>query len=133
MKKQYFKIISGLFVIMMFQLGCDTNTTGAQPTGMANEFQIHLQTWYAQTPVIVAIDNVQVFSDTISTGSIIGIAAVVSPKVTNGTHSLRVTIANAISKDTTFTIQDTLYISANYNSQNSQIIYYFTRNRFLYD
>ena len=133
MKTQNIIIVSSLIVILMFQLGCATNTTEAQPSNTANEFQVHLQAWYAQTPVTVAIDNVQAFADTISTGSIIGVAAIVSPKVTNGTHSLRVTIANSISKDTTFTIQDTLYISANYNSQNSQITYYFTRNRFLYD
>jgi len=112
---------------MMFQLA-DTNTTGAQPTGMANEFQIHLQTWYAQTPVIVAMIMCSVFPIPISTGSIIGIAAVVSPKVTME-HIPCVLQSQMQYQRHTFTIKHSLH-KRNYNSQNSQIIYYFTRTDF---
>jgi hypothetical protein len=132
MNKPNLKIMFVLFIIMIFQLACNT-TTETSPANMAKVFQIHLQSGFAQTPVTITIDNSQIFSDIISTSALSGVAAIVPAQVTNGTHFLRVTVSNSVSKDTTFTIQDTLYIGVNYSSQNSQINYYFTRKGFLYD
>ncbi len=132
MKKTNLEIMFVLFIIIIFLLACDTTTETSQ-ANMAKVFQIHLQSGFAQTPVTITIDNSQIYADIISTSALSGAAAIVPVQVTNGTHLLRVTVSNSISKDTSFTIQDTLYIGVNYNSQNSQIDYYFTRKGFLYD
>lgn len=131
MKIKRLEIIIVLFFIVILVWSCTTNAT--EPTSSASVFQIHLQSWFDHTPVTVSIDHSQIYSDTISTGEIIGIAHMISYQITNGTHLLHVTVSDSISKDTVFTIQDTLYIGVNFNIQNSQINFYYSRYRFLYD
>jgi hypothetical protein len=58
--------------------------------------------------VKVSVDDSQVFADTVTTGSVLAFAAIIPVKVTKGTHGLNVTVPNSASKDTTFTIADTL-------------------------
>jgi hypothetical protein len=75
--------------------------------------------------VKVAIDNSQVFADAVTTGSILAFAAIVPVQVFKGTHLLNVTVADSVSKDTTFTIADTLYIGVNYDAPIQRITYHF--------
>ena len=109
---------------------CNNNV---EPTNqdVADLFQIHLQGWFSNTPVKVRLDYSQIFIDTVTTGSIIAVAAIIPAKVYKGTHFLSVT-ADSITNDTTFTITDTLYIGVNYSSTNSRITYRFQHYPFGY-
>lgn len=124
--------------LLLSQFGCDglTGNTEMKETAQGNPakvFEVHLQWVFSQTPVKVFIDNSQLFSDTVSSSSVVGVAKIIPVSITNGLHSLRVALSNSLTKDTLFTIQDTMYIGVKYNKQNSQIEYSFTRMRFLYD
>ena len=103
------------------------------PSSLANVFQVHLQWQFSKTPVTVYIDNSVIFSDTVTSSPMVGVAKIIPAKIANGYHALRVTVLNSISKDTSFIVQDTLYIGVQYNKPNSLIEYYFTRKQFLYD
>lgn len=120
----------------MIQPACDTTTEVTSPD-FANVCQIHLQAWFSQTSVTVTVDNSRLFTGYVSTGAILGYATILPVQVTKGTHGLNVTAYNSLSspasKDTTFTVADSLYIGVNYDSTTSQIRYYFTRRPFLYD
>jgi hypothetical protein len=76
--------------------------------------EIHLRTGFDHTAVKVFVDYSQVFSDTISTGSILAFAAIFSVNLSEGKHILKVTAADSVSKGTTFVIHDTLYIGVHY-------------------
>mgnify|MGYP001610717085 FL=1 len=117
---------------LIFQSGCDS-TTETSPSSLANVFQVHLQWQFSKTPVTVFIDNSVIFSDTVSSSPMVGVAKIVPTKIVNGYHALRVTVLNSISKDTSFIVQDTLYIGVQYTKRDSLIEYYFTRKPFLYD
>ncbi len=117
--------------ISLVHFACNTATeTG--PATLAKVCEIHLQWAFNQTPVTVFVDNAQVFSGTVSSSPIVGVAEIVPVDVINGLHFLRVTVSNTVSKDSSFTVQDTLFIGVTYSQQDSHIGYYYTRNRFGY-
>jgi hypothetical protein len=115
----------------MLQPACETSTE-APPQTLADVCQIHLQSGFSNTPVKVSVDFSQVFSDTVTTGSILAFAAIIPVQVSIGTHFLNVTVANSVSKDTAFTIADTLYIGVNYDATIPGITYHFQRWPFYY-
>ena len=120
------------FVLLAGLLSCkDEGTTPAQAP-LAKVFEIHLQAWFSHTPVLISVDQSQVFANTVSTGSILAFAAIIPLQVTQGTHKLTVSIAGTVSKDTSFTISDTLFVGVSYNSTNGTINYRFQRNPFYY-
>jgi hypothetical protein len=86
-----------------------------------------LQAWFSDTPVKVAVDHSQVFADILTTHFILAFAAIIPVQVFNGTHFLSLTVAEAVSKDTTFTIADTLYIGVNSDATTPRITYHFQR------
>ena len=119
-------------VSLMVICGCaDTGTVEPEPP-LAQAFAIHLQSGYAHTPVIVSIDHARVFQDTVSTGYVLGFAAIIPVNVTQGTHTLTVTVPDTVSKDTSFTIVDTLFVAVQYSSSAHSLEYLFQRNPFYY-
>jgi len=119
-------------IFILLEPACE-RPTETPPANIANLFEIHLQSAFYHTPARVFIDNSQVFADTVSTSPLLGIAARIPAQVGKGTHIITVNVFNSIAKDTTFTIVDTLFICVNYNTSTSQLTYYFTRRRPLYD
>jgi hypothetical protein len=113
-------------------LSCEHEGTTQPQATPAKVFQIHLQSWFSNTPVFVSVDQTQVFADTVSTGYAIAVAAVIPVQVNQGTHKLGVNIANFLFKDTSFTIYDSLYVGVHYDSANAVISYRFQRNPFVY-
>ena len=119
-------------VFLMVLYGCaDTGTVEPEPP-MAQAFAIHLQSGYAHTPVIVSIDHARVFQDTVSTGYVLAFAAIIPVSVTQGMHSLTVTVPDTVSKDTTFTIVDTLFVAVQYSSSARSLEYHLQRKPFYY-
>jgi hypothetical protein len=116
----------------MVSFACKHDATTAPQAIPATAFQIHLQSGFSNTPVNVYIDQSQVFADTISTGYILAVAVIIPVQINQGVHTFGVTIPNSVSKDTSFTISDSLYIGVNYNSAKSMISYHFQRNPFYY-
>ncbi len=108
------------------------NSTKSTST-LADLCEIHLQAWFSSTPVEVSVDYAQVFDDTVTTGDILAFAAIIPVRVSSGAHVLNVTVADSISKDTTFVIADSLYIGVNYNATTLRIEYVFQRQPFPYD
>ena len=125
-------IVILFFPILMFQCACDT-TTEAPSKNFASLCQIHLQVGFSQTWVGVTIDNAKVFEGEISTIGILGYAAIIPVQVSQGTHKLNVGVFNSASKDTIFTVIDSLYIGVNYDATNAKISYIFQRHPFPYD
>ena len=127
------KYIALLFLpIFMFQCACDT-TTEAPHNDLAKFCQIHLQEGFSQTWVGVTIDNFKVFEGEISTISILGYAAIIPVQVSQGTHKLNVGVFNSTSKDTIFTIYDSLYIGVKFDAANAKLSYIIQRHPFPYD
>ncbi len=119
-------------VFLMAFYGCaDTGTVEPEPP-MAQAFAVHLQSGYAHTPVIVSIDHARVFQDTVSTGYVLAFAAIIPVNVTQGTHTLTVTVPDKVSKDTTFTIVDTLYAGVQYSAAARRIDVEFQKSPFFY-
>ena len=124
-------IVVLFLLVLLLQPACNKSTE-VLPPALADLCQIHLQGWFSHTPVKVIVDNSQVFSDTIATGSILAFAAIIPVQVSQGTHGLIVTAADLVSNDTTFTINDTLYIGVNYDEVTSNIRYVFQDRPFYY-
>ncbi len=132
MTRSQFFLISSVIFLLSIQFGCQTSTESG-PAVWAKACQIHLRSSFSNTPVTVTLDNAQVFSDTVSTNQNIGYARKIPVQVINGTHFLRVTVSQTIAKDTSFTVQDTLYIGVYFTETDSAIEYYFSREQFVYD
>jgi len=111
---------------------CNDDGTVQPGPPAAEMFQVHLQNGFSHTPVSVAVDHQSVFADTVSTNLSLALAAVIPVQVNQGTHTLSVTVPDTISKDTTFTIADTLYIAVSYSSTSRSLDFRFQRNRFYY-
>lgn len=127
------KYYSALFLfLLVFSFYSCNNNVDSNNQEIANLFQIHLQGGFSNTPVKVNVDYSQTFNDTVTTGSIIAVAAIIPVDIYKGTHLLKVTIADSITKDTTFTINDTLYIGVNYSPSTSNITYNFRHTPFPY-
>ena len=109
----------------------DENVTGSESKN-AEIFEIHLQTWFENNPVQVKFDNEIIFDDTISTGSILAYASIISLDVTQGEHYIQVIVNDSIQGDTTLTIGDSLYVAVNYNSDQKEIGFYTQNEPFAY-
>ena len=127
------KLYVFLFVPLVGLLSCKDQGTTQPQVLLAKVFEIHLQAWFSHTPVSISVDQGEVFAGTVSTGSILAFAAIIPVQVTQGTHKLTASIADSVSKDTTFTISDTLFVGVNFNPANGSIDYRFQRNRFYHD
>ncbi len=80
-------------LVLLLQPACNKSTE-VLPPAFADLCQIHLQSWFSDTPVKVIVDNSQVFADTITTGSILAFAAIIPVQVSQGAHELIVTVAD---------------------------------------
>ena len=120
------------FVLLASLLACRDEGTTQPQAPLAEVFEIHLQDGFSETPVVISVDQAQVFASTVSTGFIVAFAAIIPVQLTQGTHKLTVTIAHTVSKDTSFAISDTLFVGVSYNSTTRTIDYRFQRNRFYY-
>lgn len=125
------KYFPALFLLFAFSFYSCNNDVGPVNQEFADLFQIHLQNGFSNTPVKVRVDYSQVFFDTVSTGYVLSVAAIIPVKIRKGTHFLSVT-AGSTTSNTTFTIADTLYIGVNYSSTNSRITYRFQQYPFGY-
>jgi hypothetical protein len=117
--------------VLLLAPACDT-LTEAPPPPLADVCQIHLQTGFSHTPVKVAVDNSQVFADSVTTGLALAVAAIIPVQVSKGTHGLNVTVGSSAFKDTTFAIADTLYVGVTYDATTSRITYVLQRRPFYY-
>ena len=117
------------WTILIFFIGCSAK----DPTEPSNqEFEIHLQTWYSNTPVEVDLDNSLIMKDTISTGAIIAVAKIIPVTVSTGNHKLCV-VANETSEHMElFEIRSKLYVGVIYNPTQSYISFNFQTEKFLY-
>ena len=121
-----------LLALLVVSVSCSHNVTTQPQLTPAKAFAIHLQSWFSHTPVVVFVDESQVFADTVSTGYAVAVAAIIPVQIDQGAHLLTVTVPNQVSKDTLFTIYDTLYAAVYYDSARASIDYHFQRNRFVY-
>ncbi len=119
-------------VLAMVFLSCKDQGTNQPQGSISRAFEIHLQTWFFNTPVVVSLDGSQIFSNTVSTGSILAFAAIIPVQTIQGMHKLTVTVANSVSKDSIFMVSDTLYAGVNYNATNGNITYNLQRSGFPY-
>jgi hypothetical protein len=117
--------------VLLLQPGCNSSAKAAPPT-FADVCEIHLQSGFDKTPANVSVDFSQVFSDTVTTGLILAVAEIIPVQVYEGTHRLNLTVPNSVSKDTIFTVADTLYIGVNYDATTPRITYHFQRLPFYY-
>ena len=121
-----------LSALLVVSVSCSHDDTTQPQLIPAKAFAIHLQSWFSNTPVIVFVDESQVFADTVSTGYAVAVAAIIPVQINQGPHLLTVTIPNRVSKDTLFSIYDTLYAAVYYDSAKATIDYHFQRNQFGY-
>jgi hypothetical protein len=121
-----------LCLLLAVPLACKDEGTAPSQAPLAKLFEIHLQTGFSHSPVSVTIDRAQLFHDTVTTLSVLSLGAIVPAQVAQGTHRLNVTILGTSSRDTTFTISDTLFVGVNYSATSNTIGYTFQRNRFYY-
>lgn len=126
------KYFISLFIIITLVAGCsdDVNSTNTEPT---EQLRIDLQSGYSDTQVKIFLDNYTVFDDKVSTNDVVSVAAIIPLEVNAGTHYLKVTVNNLLTKETLFTIGDALYIGVNYSSSNLNIMFNFSDSAFLYD
>ncbi len=128
---RYFFSFSFLLIILFFVNSCDNNID-SNKSEKADHFQVDLQTWFSNVNVKVMFDNFIVFNDTVQTGSILAYAAQIPIDINKGKHSLKVTVENSISNESTFVIDDTLYVGVQYDATNSNIIFHFQKAPFPY-
>ncbi len=120
------------FSLLAAGLACRHGVTSQPQSIAADEFRIDLQWGFSNTPVVVFVDQNQVFTDTVWTLPFDPLAAIIPVQVNRGMHSLSVTIPKRVSKDTSFFIYDTLYIGVSYDSAKGLISYIFRRQPFGY-
>lgn len=131
MKRSTIFKVFGIAVISLLLLSCNKATEPESP--VADVFQIHLQAWFLQTPVEVKLDNAKVFFGAITTSELLGCALIIPLQVTPGKHSISVTVANSITKDTSFTLSDTLFVGVRFGVVDRRITYSFQKKTFRYD
>jgi hypothetical protein len=121
-------------IILLLLATLSTCNKSVEPVAQepADLFRIDLQDGFSNTPVKIFIDNSLLFADTVTTNYVISLAAIIPAQITKGMHILRTTVDNSITKDTTFTIVDTLYIGVNYNANSLSISYHFQHSPFFY-
>lgn len=129
MIKNYSALFLLLLVISFYNCNNNVDTTNQE---IANIFEIHLQGGFSYTPVKVRVDYSQIFSDTVTTIPALEVADIIPAQIYKGTHSLSITVADSITNDTTFTINDTLYIGVNYSPTTFRITYNFRHLPFRY-
>ncbi len=127
--KKFRPIVILIFVSTIF-ICCEETTSPA--IEHAEVFQVHLQGGFEQTHVQLELDEFRVFNDTITTGSILSVAAIVRLDVFQGNHKLRVIINYSIDEEKTFFVGDSLYVAVSYDSYKKDISFREQTKPFLY-
>ena len=118
------------FALFFFLFGCSSKVPNESSK---HNFEIHLQSWFSNTPVKVFFDDSLVLEDTVSTGSIIGIAKIIPMNISEGKHKLRITANGSAEYEEIFEINSTLYVGVSYESARSNISFIFQNEQFYYD
>ena len=113
-----------ILLLTLFIYGCNESS---------HDIEIHLQARYSNTPVIVFLDNSLVLADTVSTGSIIGVAEIIPMNISEGQHKLHVKANGNAVYEEEFDISSTLFVGVLYDSSQSNISFYFQSEQFYYD
>jgi hypothetical protein len=106
-------------------------TTSPKPVP-ASVFRIDLQSGFSNTPVVVYVDQSQVFADTVSTNIAVSVAAIIPVQINQGIHTLGIVIPNSVSKDTSFLVPDSLYVGVGYSALKGTIDFIFWQRPFPY-
>lgn len=115
-------------ILPLLFAGCELDGTAGEPT--AAHLEVHVQTWFHDTPVRVWIDGRQVLDDEVSTGAILAYAATISTQVGAGPHHLRARV-DGIAADTTVSVDDTLYVGVD-RMEDGRIAFHAQRTPFAY-
>ena len=125
LSRSLIKFISILIIVIMFSISCEKSTCPDNDDhNIAEKFEIHLQTHFNNTHVFIRIDGKNIFSGEVSTNYVIGLAAIISPQISKGTHEIE-TFVQGFESDTTFLVQDTLLIGIRYDDSSEEISYHF--------
>ena len=112
------------FLIILILCSCDKNTCSVDDRIIADKFEIHLQQHFNNTYVYLKIDDKSIFSGEVNTDYIINLAAIISPQIENGYHTIQTYIETNMA-DTSFTVQDSLVITITYDESQNNISFYF--------
>ena len=118
-------------IIMMFLISGCTSTDPNEV--LKHDIEIHLQSWYSNTPVEVYLDDSLILSDTVSTGYILAFASIIPMTISEGTHNLRVKANTHVEFEENFEVKSTLYVGVLYDSTQSKVLYIFQNDQFYYD
>jgi len=122
------------FVMLLFIIFVVSGCNSTDPNNISkHDIEIHLQSWFSNTPVKVFLNDSLMLSDTISTGSILAYASIIPVTLSEGEHKLHVMANKNAELEDWFEVNSTLYIGVHYDSLQSKISYIFQNNPFYYD
>ena len=117
-----------LLLAMFLLTGCGSDTSAPEPQRI---LEVHLQTWFADTPVRVEVNEMPVLDARITTGSILAFAAIVRVHVDDGRHLLEVK-ADDITGVIETVVPDTSYIGVCYNATEHHLTFIPSKRPFAY-
>lgn len=113
-----------LTLLFIFIINCEKNICSSEEREIADKFEIHLQHHFNDTYVYLKIDDKNIFSGKLNTDYIINLAAVITPQIENGYHTIQAYIESNTA-DTSFTLRDSLIIGITYNESPNNIAFCF--------
>ncbi len=129
---KYFVFSALLLIGTASLISCDKNGAGAQPLVPAT-LGVHLQGGFESDWVVVSINDVGAFQDTISTFNVLGVASVFEAKLSTGEHSITVQMNEALAQTESFPLTDSLFIGISYNMDMEVFDFVYSDEAFIYD
>ncbi len=101
---------------------CDSTDPLKEP---ADLFEIHLWEMFEDDTVQLVLDGRAVFEGVVSSDPLLGLAKIVPADILEGQHRLAVFVDGVFTNDTTFSVQDTLFVGITYDPTVPRVRFYF--------
>jgi hypothetical protein len=115
--------MAGLLLAGTLSLGCElTDAYPEEPDPesmeMAELFEVHLREGFENDSVKVILDDHLVYQNRVTTMRSLSLAGIIATPIIKGEHKISIIINSELSRDTTFTANDTLIIAVRFSDRS---------------
>jgi hypothetical protein len=118
--------LAGLLLAGTLSLGCElTDAHPEEPVvdpesvEMVDLFEVHLREGFENDSVKVILDDHLVYQNRVTTMRSLSLAGIIATPIIKGEHKISIIINSELSRDTTFTNNDTLIIAVWFSDRSS--------------
>jgi hypothetical protein len=120
----------GIISLLLFNL---LMLNSCEERGGSSPLYLHIQSDFNGELVKIDLDGSTVFEDSVTTMQVLGLAAIDSLEMNNGSHEIQVTVNSIYTYSENFNLSNPLWLGINYSNPGNVISILYSNEAFYYD